>query len=481
MDLSRLLASFLSLLPPALFGVGLYFAIRLRFFPLFHPLRTLRALFGLGMRSDQRRKKGEVNVAKTDFQNTRPPSYRGNETKDVHIGAQKQGETPKRKKTSAFRAASVAIAGTVGVGNIAGVALALLTGGAGSVFWMWICGIFAMFLKYAEVTLAMDSRRSDGRGGFVGGSFYSLRAAGWGLLAPFFALLLLAQNVIVGGMVQANAVSDCLLAEFACPPPLTGALLVLLTLPVILGGREKISALTARLVPFMCLLYLGTAGAVILSNAARLPDAFASILTDAFSADAVGGGFLGFLSSRAIRVGVARGLVSNEGGCGTAPTAHAASDEPIAARQGLFGILEVFADTIVICTLTALAVLTAVPAAPAGAGGMALVGAAFRATLGGAGPLLLVGMLLFFAYATLLSASFYAESVLRFFGLGDAAARASAFVFCFFVFCGAVGTPAFVWTAADLILAVMTLLNLSLLLRRAGRIVDLTREAGYLD
>ncbi len=478
MDPARLVASFLSLLPPVLFAVGLYFAVRLRFFPLFHPLRTLRALLGTDRKEGRERNAvcPTQTEEKTAFRDTRPPSNCEKCGKCVHKGSSKE---PK-KKASAFRAASVAIAGTVGVGNIAGVSLALLTGGAGSVFWMWVCGILAMFLKYAEVTLAMDSRRPDGRGGFLGGTFYSLRAAGWGALAPLFAVLMLTQNIIVGGMVQANAVSDCLFSEFACPPPLTGAALVLLTLPVILGGREKISGFTVKLVPLMCLLYLGTAGAVILANAARIPDAMASILADAFAPDAAAGGVLGFLGSRAIRVGVARGLVSNEGGCGTAPTAHASSSEPIPARQGLFGILEVFADTVVICTLTALAILTAVPAAPAETGGMALVSAAFRTALGGAAPLLLAGMLLFFAYATLLSASFYAEGSLRFLGLGDTAARTSAFVFCFFVFCGAVGTPSFVWTAADLILGLMTLLNLALLLHRRQRILDLTRDAGYI-
>lgn len=449
MDVSRLFAAFLSLVPLLLLGVGLYFGIRLRFFPFLHPIRTVRALFGKG-KEGARAEDGEKAVASSSVQ-----------------------------KTSPFRAASVAMAGTIGVGNIAGVSLAILTGGAGAVFWMWVCGLVAMLLKYAEVTLAMDSRRRDGQGGFFGGTFLSMRAAGLRRMAVFFALLLLGQSVIVGGMVQANAVSDCLFDAFACPPPLVGAALVLFTLPVTLGGGKSISAWTARLVPIMCLLYLLVTGAVIVTHSGEIPRVLSDIVRGAFSPEATGGGLLGFFGSRALRVGMARGLMSNEGGCGTAPSAHAASDEPVPARQGLFGILEVFADTVVICTLTAFAILTAVPSVAAKTGGMALVRTALASTLGEAAPLLLSLMLTFFAYATVLSASFYGESVLHFFGFGAPVCRGFAFFFCFFVFCGAIGAPDGVWLAADLILGVMTVCNLILLLFRADRIVALTDDAGY--
>ena len=451
MDVTRLAAAFLSLLPPILLGVGVYLGIRLGFFPFLHPVRTARALFG---RSGEA---GEQNGSSFS------PS----------ISARTE------KKTSPFRAASVAIAGTIGVGNIAGVSLAILTGGAGAVFWMWVCGLLAMILKYAEITLAMDSRRPDGQGGLMGGTFFSMRDAGLPRMAAVFAVLMLVQAVAVGGMVQANAISDCLFDAFSCPPPLVGAVLVLMTLPITLGGGGSISAWTARLVPLMCLLYLLVTGAVILTHCGELPHVFSDIMASAFSPEATGGGIFGFLGSRAMRVGMARGLMSNEGGCGTAPSAHAASTEPIAARQGLFGILEVFADTIVVCTLTALAILTAVPSAAAGMGGMTLVREAFTATLGGAAPLLLAFMLTFFAYATILSASFYGESVLRFFGFGAPVCRGFAFFFCFFVFCGAVSTPSGIWLAADVILGVMALFNLFLLVKRTDRIVELTASAGY--
>ncbi len=451
MDFFRLAGAFLTLIPPILLAVGLYLGIRLNFFPFLHPIRTLRALFG----RDGRREGAS--------------------------GAEESNGNAPARKTSPFRAASVAMAGTIGVGNIAGVSLAILAGGAGAIFWMWVCGLIAMLLKYAEVTLAMDSRRPDGQGGFLGGTFFSMRAAGFRRMAVLFAALMLGQGIIVGGMVQANAVSDCLYDAFACPPPLVGAALVLFTLPVTLGGGGSISAWTARLVPLMCLLYLLVTGSVICTHSAELPRVFSDIMTGAFSPEATGGGILGFLGSRALRVGMARGLMSNEGGCGTAPSAHAASDEPIPARQGLFGILEVFADTIVICTLTALAILAAVPEAAAGTGGMALVRAAFATTLGTAAPLLLAVMLTFFAYATILSASFYGESVLRFFGFGAPVCRGFAFFFCFFVFCGAVGTPSGIWLAADLILGVMTVANLILLVKEAGRVRELTRAAGYIS
>ncbi len=428
----------LSLLPLLLLGGALFFCIKLRFFPFLHPLRTLRAL-----------------------------SSRDADEKEA------EGASP-------FRAASVALAGTVGVGNIAGVALSLLYGGAGAILWMWVFGAAAMILKYAEVTLSLSLREEDGHGGHRGGTPYALRALGLPRAGAIFAILCLLYSFTVGGMVQANAIAECLYDTAALSPLLCGLLLFAITLPAALGGGKRISALTVRLVPAMCFFYIGASVLVIGANAARLPLALHAILQDAFSPAAVGGGALSFLFGRALRTGASRALMSNEGGCGTATLAHAESRVRDPARQGLFGMLEVGVDTLVICTLTALSILTALPTPPEGIGGMALVRLAFESALGGAAPWVLSICLFFFAYATILSAAFYSEKCLAFLGLGAPVCRKAAIFFCFLLPVGALAGTGAIWGACDLLLAAMAFCNLPLLVWQSGRIRRLTEESGLL-
>lgn len=413
-------------MPVALLLLGLYFILRLRCFPFRHPLRTARLLFsGSG---------------------------------------------------TSLRATWMALAGTVGVGNITGVAIAITTGGAGAVFWMWLCSLSAMILKYAEITLSMADRRPDGQGGYRGGTPYSMRVAGLAPLGSLFALLCLGYTLLVGGAVQANAVAECLFDSFSLSPAVCGGLLVLLSLPVIAGGGQRISALTARLVPLMCFAYVAATLAVIVSHRAALPGVVATILRDAFSPTAAAGGGLGFFSARAMRVGAARGLMSNEGGCGTSPMAHVTAAAQTPARQGLFGILEVFVDTTVICTLTALALLSALPTLPAGLGGASMVRLAFSSVFGQASGALLSLLLFFFAYATVLCQAFYAQVCLGSLTRARWAGRLFLFAFGASLLLGAISTPAFVWQACDLLLAVMTICNLVLLWRQRHRIVSLSAE-----
>lgn len=432
--LRYLIALLCGAVPPALLLVGVYFTVRLHAFPFLRAGRVLRDLF-------PRRAAG------------------GN---------------------SSLRATMMALGGTVGVGNIAGVALALLTGGAGAVFWMWVCAVFAMILKYAEITLAMDSRTPDGKGSYTGGIAHAMRRAGWRRAGGLFAALCLAYTLLVGGAIQANAIADCLSDCFATPTWLVGGILVAISLPVAIGGGKKIAALTARLVPAMCLLYMAAATAVILTHAWRLPTAFSAIFAGAFDTSAAAGGAFGFLFTRAARVGAARGLMSNEGGCGTAPMAHVTATEAVAAKQGLFGIFEVFADTIVICTLTALMLLCAFPSLPAGIGGMALVRGALSTVFGRAAGGLLSLSLFLFAYATILCELFYGQVCLSYFKNTRVARGAYFLVFGVALFFGAVARVGAVWQLTDVLLAAMTFLNLAFLCRHAGRIVTLTAEGGYI-
>ncbi|MBQ8352145.1 MAG: sodium:alanine symporter family protein [Clostridia bacterium] len=414
-----------AILPLALLAVGVYFGLLLRFFPFLHPGRVLHGL--------------------------------------------------KKGGTASFKATFMALAGTVGVGNIAGVALAISAGGAGAVLWMWLCAFAAMLLKYAEITLSMAHRPADGGGGTP----QVMRAVGLPRLGSLFALLCLAYTLLVGGAVQASAVAECLSDCFSLSPFLSGLVLVGLTLPVILGGGRRISALTAKLVPLMCAAYIAATVAVIVANRAALPGAMAEIMRGAFSPTAAAGGGLGFLSSRALRVGAARGLMSNEGGCGTAPMAHVTSMEKSPARQGLFGIVEVFADTTVICTLTALALLTACPTV--GANGLALVRLAFSTVFGQTTGMLLSLLLFFFAYATVLCQAFYGQVCMDSLPRARVASPLFFVAFCAALLLGAIGTPALVWQACDILLAIMTLCNLFLLIKERKAILLLTREEGLLS
>lgn len=428
----------LSLLPVFLVASALFIGAHLRFFPFLHPIRVLRHLF---------RREGGV-----------------------------QG----KDAPSPFRAASVALAGTIGVGNIAGVSLALLVGGAGAVFWMWVCAAAAMLLKYAEVTLSNSLRESDSKGSFRGGTPYTMRALGKHRTAAVFAVLCLVYSVTVGGMVQANAIADCLLDGLGLPLWVSGAILLVITLPIARGGGRRISSFTVRLVPLMCVLYVVATLAVIFAHAGNLPAAFGAILSDAFTPTAAGGGALAFLNTRALRTGVARGLMSNEGGCGTAPLAHAESASTDSARQGLFGILEVFVDTVLICTLTALAILCAFPVLPNGVGGMGLVRLSLATVFGPFAVPLLCLSLFFFAYATILSAAFYAEKCLAFFGLGVPVCRKAAVFFCFLLPVGATVSVGLIWGLCDALLAAMTFFNLPILLLESRRIRETTQASGLL-
>lgn len=429
--------------PVALLLAGVYFAVRLRFFFVLHPRRLLRGLFG--------------------------------KKKTTAVDAGVAGKPP-----SPFRAACIAMAGTIGVGNITGVSLALLTGGPGAIFWMWICAFAAMLLKYAEITLSMDSREELPHGGYIGGTPVTLRRAGHAALGALFAALCLGYTVLVGGVVQANAISACLFDCFGCPPVICGLLLAAVTAPLICLRTEKTAALTARLVPLMCLLYIGMSFAVLALRAGEIPGAFARIFRGAFGLSSAAGGVCGYGASRAIRIGAARGLMSNEGGCGTAPMAHVTSEETVPARQGLWGIFEVFADTVVICTLTALVILVAFPEMPSGLNESALARLAFVTVLGPFSGNLLALSLSLFAFATILCGAFYGRTCLQFFTTSATARRGYLVLYTLLLYVGAVSLPSAVWRLTDLLLSVMTLLNLTLLIKKADRVKTLTAAYGLI-
>ncbi len=310
-----------------------------------------------------------------------------------------------------FQAVATALASTVGVGNIAGVATAIVIGGPGAVFWVWVSGLLGMATKYAEIVVALHYREPDDAGTVRGGAMYTLKK-GMGLpwLGAVFALLTALAAFGIGNMVQANSVADALRATFGIETWITGVGLVVLTAVVILGGIKSIARVTEYLVPFMALLYLGGGAIVLALHADRIPAALGLIVSGAFSGTAAVGGFAGSTMMLALRYGVARGLFSNEAGLGSAPMVHAAADTDHPVRQGMYGIFEVFVDTILICTTTGLVIMVT-DTWSSGLTGAALSAKAFEVGLPGTfGSIVVTGGLLLFAFSTLIGWSYYGET-----------------------------------------------------------------------
>lgn len=375
-----------------------------------------------------------------------------------------------------FQAMATALASTVGVGNIAGVATAISLGGPGAVFWLWVSGLFGMATKYAEIVVAMHYREPDASGAMRGGAMYILKKGlGWPWLGSVFALLTALAAFGIGNMVQANSVADALKATFHIPTWITSVALVILTAVVILGGIKSIARVTEWLVPFMAVFYLTGAAVVLVLYANQLPHAFKLIFEGAFSGTAAVGGFAGSTVMRAMRYGVARGLFSNEAGLGSAPMVHCAADTDHPVRQGMYGIFEVFVDTLLICTATALVILVT-DTWRSGNTGAALSAKAFETGPPGTlGDLVVTGGLMLFAFSTLLGWSYYGETGIVYL-LGAKAVMPYRVAWLGFVYLGATGSLHVVWDIADTLNGLMAIPNLIGLLASLPLLVRSQRE-----
>ena len=385
---------------------------------------------------------------------------------------------------SPFRALMLALAGTLGVGNIVGVANAVWIGGAGAILWMWVSALVAMILKYAEILLAIAHRR-ESRNGFFGGAYYYIkdyfeshrcfRTAV--AVSGIFALLMIVDALSMGCMIQVNAVCRTFEGVAEIPAWIMGAVLVAMTLPVIVRGAKGISALTEYLVPIMTAGYIILSVAVLILRRDALGDAFGAIFRGAFSVESMGGGVIGFLTSRALRTGTMRGLLSNEAGCGTAPTAHASASTQSPASQGVWGIVEVFVDTILLCTATALVILVSFPEVETfGGDGVMMTVRAYSTVLGGWSEWFFCAAILCFGYATLLCWANYGLEALHFLSRKK---RWRYFYFVAFAVCivaGAVSSTDPVWKIADFAIASLTTVNLLMLLLMRREIRDETKK-----
>ena len=400
-----------------------------------------------------------------------------------------QKEKQSGENLTAFQAVSTALAGTVGTGNIAGVTGAIFVGGPGAVFWMWVSAFFGMCTKYAEITLALKYRTTDENGTYRGGPMYYIEnglGVKWKPLAVLFALLAGIASFGIGNIAQSNEIAGSMMALFHVDPLMTGIILAVIVAVVILGGIRRIGRVAEIIVPFMALFYIVAGLAVIGLRITEVPAAFGAIFADAFSLEAVGGGLFGYVMMQAMRQGFARGVFSNEAGLGSAPIAHAAAVTREPCEQGLWGIFEVFVDTIIICTITAMVVLlSGVLDMAGGLNAFASKGAAaamaFNAILpGNLGGIVIQISLLFFALSTIIGWSYYGERCWAYISGGNRTVDMIYKVF-YVLMCivGSVGSGTLMWDIADTLNGLMALPNLIALLLLSGAVAKETRR--YFD
>ena len=390
--------------------------------------------------------------------------------------AEKPGASGEKGEISPFSALMTALSATVGTGNIAGVATAITFGGPGAVFWMWMTALVGMATKYAEGVLAVEYRQTDAAGRYVGGPMYYIRhglGPRWLWLAGAFAVFGAVAGFGIGNTVQANSVADALQSEFSISPRISGVVLAALVAAVIFGGLKRIALVAGRLVPLMAVAYIAAGLLIVLLNAPEVPGAFAKIFAHAFSPIAATGGFAGAAVAAAIQFGVARGVFSNEAGLGSAPIAHAAARTSSPVRQGTVAMLGTFIDTLVVCTITALAILTT-GAWTEGLDGAALTAGAFERGLPGVGGALVSVALALFAFSTLLGWSYYGERCVAFLG-GVRTIWVFRALWVAAVPTGALLALDVVWLIADTMNAMMALPNLIGLLLLSPVVFRLTR------
>ena len=387
---------------------------------------------------------------------------------------------------SPFQAVTTALAGTVGTGNIAGVTGAIFTGGAGAVFWMWVAAFFGMITKYAEILLAMKYRIKDENGVYHGGPMYYIEngiGKNWKWLAVIFCLLGGFASFGIGNIAQSSEISGALTDLFKLPPLASGILIAVVVALVTLGGIKRIGKVTSLLVPFMSVFYIVAGIILILMRITHIPAVFGQIFAGAFSFKSVGGGLFGYTIMMAMKQGFARGVFSNEAGLGSAPIAHAASSTEEPCEQAIWGVFEVFIDTIVICSITAFAVLlSGILDVEGGLSAFASKGAAAAAAFntilpGTLGGKIIELSLLFFALSTILSWAYYGENCWGYLTKNNKVfILAYKIIFSLVCIVGAMGSGTLMWDIADTLNGLMAIPNLIALLMLSGVVAKVTKD-----
>lgn len=395
---------------------------------------------------------------------------------------------------SPFQAVCTALAGTVGTGNIAGVAGAIALGGPGAIFWMWCSAFLGMCTKFSEVTLAIHFREKNKNGEYIGGPMYYIKnglSKKWHFLAVFYAVFGVLTVFGTGNATQVNTIVSSVntaLMNFNILKGepnsnvnlIFGIFIAALVAMVLLGGIKRIGQVSEKLVPFMAVLYVILALGVIILNIQRVPGVFAQIVSGAFTPRAATGGIIGsmFLS---MKKGVSRGIFSNEAGLGTGSIAHACADTDNAVHQGMFGIFEVFMDTIVICTLTGLVILLAAPNISYGqAAGAELTISGFTATYGGWVSILTAIAMCCFAFSTIIGWGLYGSRCIEFLG-GEKFVRPFLVVYSFVSIVGATMNLGLLWDISDTFNGLMAVPNLIALLMLSGHVKKLAIEVDQAE
>ncbi|QQX79692.1 sodium:alanine symporter family protein [Shewanella sp. KX20019] len=418
-------------------GVGLFLTIGLRFMPILKLGTGFKLLWSGRIPDKDKKMKGEI---------------------------------------SPFNALMTSLSATIGTGNIAGVATAIFIGGPGALFWMWCTALVGMATKFAEAVLAVKYREVDDNGNHVGGPMYYIKnglSSKWAWLGTAFALFGALAGFGIGNTVQANSVADALSSNFGVPTWVTGLVLMVLVGAVLMGGIKRIADVAGKLVPIMTIFYLGAGIAVLVVHAAEIPAALELIIHSAFNPVAAQGGFAGAAVWAAIRFGVARGVFSNEAGLGSAPIAHAAAQTNNPVAQGLVAMLGTFIDTLIVCTITGLAIIVS-GAWTSGENGAALTSFAFSQALP-LGNYVVAIALSVFAFTTILGWSFYCEKCVQFL-FGVKAIKPFRILWTIVVPLGAVSSLEFIWLLADTLNAMMAIPNLIALALLSPVVFALTKE-----
>lgn len=393
---------------------------------------------------------------------------------DILRGRYDRGDDP--GQLTHFQALSTALASTIGLGNIGGVAIAITQGGPGAVFWMWLAAIVGMATKFFTCTLAVLYRGRDDRGDLRGGPMYYIEAGlgrRWRFLAVFFSVFGLIGCL---AMFQANQVAGILTTAYAVPPWLTGSVCTVAAAVVALGGVQRVGQVASKLVPAMCLLYLAGTLLILARNLDQVPVVLGQIFHDAFTGTAATGGGAGIAFATVVRVGVKRAVFSNEAGLGTAPIAHGAARTKEPVREGLVAMLGPFIDTIVVCSLTAFTILvTGLWRTVDGVEGVALTVRAFEANLGPAGKALLVVIALLFGFSTMVGYAFYGRTCFGYL-FGARRDRLYDVFYLVMLFVGAVWSVGMVINLIDTAYALMALPNMIATLILAPKVMVAARD-----
>ena len=379
---------------------------------------------------------------------------------------------------SPFQAVATAMAGTIGTGSIAGLATAIVSGGPGAVFWMWISALLGMVTKYSEIVLSLLFREKNEEGRWVGGPMYYIKngiKVKW--LAALFAIFAMLACFGIGNATQSNSIASAIESTIGIAPLITGVVLTIIVAAVILGGMKRIASVNEKLVPFMAVFYVVCSLVALVINADKIPAAFALIFREAFNFRAAAGGATGYGIMLAMHYGFSRGVFSNEAGLGSAPIAHAASSTKDPVKQGLWGMFEVFFTTIIICTFSALIILTTGIWEGGELNGAALSIASFNAIIPGIGGFIVTLSTIFFALSTILGWAYYGEVSIEFLTKSSKkAVFVYRLVYVAFVFIGAVGSLDLIWSISETMNGLMAIPNLIAIIGLVKVVGTVTKE-----